>query len=109
MMALMFLTLGSEYHSLSKSIVVGDAAIEAIFDGFPLKIIECFDGSGHKEEKANIWAGGIQIIFRYSRNLPRPRFVLPGPENHGEIEIFCARIGYHRHPEIIIEKEGQIR
>jgi len=31
------------------------------------------------------------------------------PENHAEIEIFRARIGYHRHPEIVIEKEGQIR
>ncbi len=31
------------------------------------------------------------------------------PDNNAEIEIFHARIGYHRHPEVVIEKKEQIR
>ena len=31
------------------------------------------------------------------------------PDNDAKIEISKARIGYHRHPEIVIEQEGQIR
>lgn len=31
------------------------------------------------------------------------------PDNDAAIEIFRARIGYHRHPEIVIEKPEQIR
>jgi hypothetical protein len=31
------------------------------------------------------------------------------PENNSKISLWHVRIGYHRHPELVIERKEQIR